>query len=56
MTGRPTETLRIGDDVTVLEIRDNQMGVDIHTPEPFIVRLEEIYQRIRHARCLARWA
>lgn len=47
LTRRSTETIMIGDDIsiTVLEVRGNQVRIGIHAPRHIGVHREEIYER-----------
>ena len=49
LTRRVTESLMIGDDVTVtiLGIKGNQVRVGIQAPKDLAVHREEVYHRIR---------
>ena len=49
LTRRPGETIRIGDDVevTVLEVKGNQVRIGITAPKDVAVHREEIYNKIR---------
>lgn len=49
LTRRPSEIIRIGDDVTVmvLGIKGNQVRIGIEAPRDVSVHREEIYERIR---------
>jgi carbon storage regulator len=49
LTRRPSESLKIGDDVTVtiLALRNNQVRIGITAPKHVPVHREEIYERIR---------
>ena len=49
LTRRIGETLKIGDDieVTVLEVKGNQVRTGITAPEAIAVHRQEIYERIR---------
>jgi carbon storage regulator len=50
LTRRPTETVMIGDDITitVLEVRGNQVRIGINAPKHIAVHREEIYERIKN--------
>lgn len=50
LTRRPTETVMIGDDITitVLEVRGNQVRIGINAPKNVAVHREEIYERIKN--------
>jgi carbon storage regulator len=52
LTRRPTETLVIGNDVTVtvLEIKGNQVRIGVNAPRSVAVHREEIFQKIRAER------
>jgi carbon storage regulator len=52
LTRRPTETLVIGDDVTVtvLEIKGNQVRIGVNAPRNVAVHREEIFEKIRAER------
>jgi len=49
LTRRTGETLNIGDDieVTVLDVKGNQVRIGITAPEEVAVHRQEIYERIR---------
>ena len=49
LTRRVTESLMIGDDVTVtiLGIKGNQVRVGVQAPKELAVHREEVYHRIR---------
>ncbi|MFK0090677.1 carbon storage regulator CsrA [Pseudomonas sp. NPDC090755] len=49
LTRRPSETIRINDDisVTVLGVQGQQVRIGIDAPDQVIVHREEIYQRIQ---------
>lgn len=49
LTRRVTESLMIGDDVTVtiLGIKGNQVRVGVQAPKQLTVHREEVYYRIR---------
>ena len=49
LTRRPGETLKIGDDVevTVLQVKGNQVRIGITAPKEVAVHREEIYQKIQ---------
>lgn len=49
LTRRPTETIMIGDDITitVLEVRGNQVRLGINAPRHIDVHREEIYRRVQ---------
>ncbi len=53
---RVGETVRIGDDITVavLSVRGQQVRVGIQAPKSTSVHRQEIYERIKHARAVAR--
>lgn len=50
LTRRISETLRIGDDisVTVLGVKGNQVRIGISAPRDVEVHREEIYARVHH--------
>ena len=52
LTRRPTETLVIGDDVTVtvIEIKGNQVRIGVNAPRNVAVHREEIFEKIRAER------
>jgi carbon storage regulator len=52
LTRRQSESLRIGDDVTItiLGLKGNQVRVGINAPKNVAVHREEIYERIRAER------
>lgn len=56
LTRRPTETVMIGDDITitVLEVRGNQVRIGINAPKHIGVHREEIYERIKKEQAEAR--
>jgi carbon storage regulator CsrA len=52
LTRRPTETLVIGDDVTVtvLQIKGNQVRIGVNAPRNVAVHRKEIFEKIRAER------
>ena len=56
LTWRPGEAIRIGDDieVTVLEVKGNQVRLGITAPKEVSVHREEIAERIRLASSILR--
>jgi carbon storage regulator len=52
LTRRRTESLKIGDDVTVtiLGVKGHQVRIGVSAPKSIAVHREEIYQRIRRER------
>ena len=50
LTRRVSETLMIGDDVTitVLGVKGNQVRIGVNAPKEVAVHREEIYQRIQN--------
>jgi carbon storage regulator len=50
LTRRASETIRIGDDVTitVLSIRDHQVRLGIEAPPDTAVHRQEVYERIKN--------
>lgn len=52
LTRRLTESLKIGDDVTVtiLGVKGKQVRIGVSAPKSIAVHREEIYQRIRRER------
>jgi carbon storage regulator len=51
LTRRPSESVRIGDDVTitVLGIKNGQVRIGVSAPKTIPVHREEVYERIRAA-------
>lgn len=49
LTRRPSETIRIGDHitVTVMRTKGNQVQIGVSAPKAMSVHREEIYQRIQ---------
>ena len=49
LTRRVSETLMVGDDVTVtvLDVKSNQVRIGIDAPKEVAVHREEIYKRIK---------
>ena len=49
LSRRPSETIRIGNNitVTVLAVRGNQVRLGIHAPEDISIHRKEIFQRIQ---------
>lgn len=54
LTRRIGETLKIGDeiDVTVLDVKGNQVRIGVNAPKKVAVHREEIYLRIRNEKAL----
>lgn len=52
LTRRISETLMVGDDVTVtvLGVKGNQVRIGVNAPKDVAVHREEIYQRIQKER------
>jgi carbon storage regulator len=50
LTRRPGESVKIGDEVTVLGIKGNQLRLGFSAPRHIAVHREEIYERIQAAR------
>ena len=52
LTRRPTETLVIGDDVTVtvLQVKGNHVRLGVNAPRNVVVHREEIFEKIREGR------
>ena len=48
LTRRPTETVMIGDDITitVLEVRGNQVKLAFEAPRDVTIHRQEIYERV----------
>ncbi|WP_046019260.1 carbon storage regulator CsrA [Marinomonas sp. S3726] len=49
LSRRPSETVRIGNNitVTVLAVRGNQVRLGVHAPQDISIHREEIFQRIQ---------
>lgn len=49
LTRRPTETIMIGENITitVLEVRGNQVRIGVNAPREISVHREEIFERIQ---------